>query len=171
MKKKLIIINGTMGIGKTATCRLLNKSLHNSVWLDGDWGWMINPFIVNDENVKMVEDNLKHLLRNFLTNSSIEYVLFNWVLHTEEGFDLVLSWIEDLEYELIKITLTCSEEELKVRLKKDVKANIREESIINRSIDRLRMYDKLDTIKLDTSNLNIQESINQIIGIINSTLN
>jgi hypothetical protein len=39
---------------------------------------------------------------------------------------LVLNWIEDLEYELIKITLTCSEEELKVRLIKDVNENIRE---------------------------------------------
>jgi broad-specificity NMP kinase len=168
VKKKLIIINGTMGVGKTETCSLLNKCLQNSVWLDGDWGWMINPFTVNDENIKMVEDNLKHLLRNFLTNSSIDYVLFNWVLHTEEGFDLVLSWVEDLEYDLIKITLTCSEEELKRRLVKDIEKNKREESIINKSVERLRMYDKLDTIKLDTSKLNIKDNVNEIIRIINN---
>jgi broad-specificity NMP kinase len=111
MRKKLIIINGTMGAGKSATCTLLNKTLQKSVWLDGDWGWMINPWTVNDENMRMVEDNLKHLLRNFLNNSWIEYVIFNWVLHDEEGFNLVLNWIDDLEYDLIKITLTCSEEE------------------------------------------------------------
>ena len=171
MRKKLIIINGTMGAGKTATCTLLNKTLQNSVWLDGDWGWMINPWTVNDENMRMVEDNLKHLLRNFLTNSWIEYVIFNWVLHDEEGFNLVFSWIEDLEYDLTKITLTCSEEELKRRLGKDIEENKREESIINRSIDRLRMYEKLDTIKLDTSNINIQESANEIIRIINNIQN
>lgn len=157
-----------MGSGKTAACTLLNKSLEKSVWLDGDWGWMINPFIVNEENKNMVEDNLKHLLRNFLNNSSIEYVIFNWVLHTEEGFQLVLSWVNDLEFDLIKITLTCSQEELKKRLLKDIEENRREESIINRSIDRLRMYDKLDTIKLDTSNLTIQQGVDEIIKIINS---
>ena len=168
MRKKLIIINGTMGAGKTATCALLNKTLQNSVWLDGDWGWMINPWTVNDENMRMVEDNLKHLLRNFLANAWIEYVIFNWVLHNEEAFNMVFSWIDDLEYDLTKITLTCSEEELKRRLTKDIEANKREESIINRSIDRLRMYDKLETIKLDTSNINIQESVNEIIRIINN---
>jgi len=167
VKKKLIMINGTMGVGKTTICRMLNKSLQNSVWFDGDWGWMINPFIVNEENKKMVEDNLRHILRSFLTNSSIDYVLFNWVLHTEEGIKMVLSWIEDLKYDLIKITLICSEEELKRRLLKDVEENNREQSIINRSIERLRMYDKLDTIKLDTSNLSIQEVVNEIIRIAN----
>jgi cytidylate kinase len=168
VKKKLIIINGTMGSGKTATCRLLNKSLEKSVWLDGDWGWMINPFIVNEENKNMVEDNLRHLLRNFLNNSSIEYVIFNWVLHTEEGFQLVLSWVNDIEFDLIKITLTCSQEELKKRLLKDIAEDRREESIINRSIDRLKMYDKLDTIKLDTSNLTIKQIVDEIIKIINN---
>ncbi len=52
--KKLIIINGTMGVGKTATSKELNKKLNNSVWLDDDWCWMMNPFTVNDENKNMV---------------------------------------------------------------------------------------------------------------------
>jgi broad-specificity NMP kinase len=58
--KELIIINGTMGIGKSVTCKELNRKLDKSVWLDGDWCWMMNPFIVNDENKQMVEDNIMH---------------------------------------------------------------------------------------------------------------
>ncbi|AJD25562.1 AAA domain protein [Clostridium botulinum] len=54
MIKKLIIINGTMRVGKTATSKELNKKLNNSVWLDDDWCWMMNPFTVNDENKNMV---------------------------------------------------------------------------------------------------------------------
>ncbi len=54
MIKKLIIINGTMGVGKTAISKELNKKLNNSVWLDDDWCWMMNPFTVNDENKNMV---------------------------------------------------------------------------------------------------------------------
>lgn len=77
--KTLLMVNGPPGAGKTSMCRILNKSI-NSVWLDGDWCWMMNPFIVNAENKKMVEDNIIHLLRNFLTNSSMETVIFSWVI-------------------------------------------------------------------------------------------
>ena len=48
--KKLIIINGTPGVGKTTICKALNQNVENSVWLDGDWCWMINPFKVTEEN-------------------------------------------------------------------------------------------------------------------------
>ena len=121
MVKKLIIINGTMGVGKTATSRELNKKLNNSVWLDGDWCWMMNPFAVNDENKDMVIKNITYLLRNFLINSSFEYVIFNWVIHYEDIFNLLLQPLSDLEFEVIKVTLICSGETLKERILNDVK--------------------------------------------------
>lgn len=58
MKKKLVIVNGAMGVGKTTTCKELSKKLQNSVWLDGDWCWMINQFVVNEENKCMVINNI-----------------------------------------------------------------------------------------------------------------
>ncbi|MGL4772778.1 MAG: AAA family ATPase, partial [Clostridium sp.] len=45
--KKLILINGTMGVGKSSTCQMLYKTIENSVWVDGDWCWMMHPFTVN----------------------------------------------------------------------------------------------------------------------------
>ena len=42
--KKLYIIGGTMGVGKTSVCQQLKASLINSVFLDGDWCWDANPF-------------------------------------------------------------------------------------------------------------------------------
>jgi len=42
--KKFIVINGAMGVGKTAICKELNRRLMNSVWLDGDWCMMMNPW-------------------------------------------------------------------------------------------------------------------------------
>ena len=166
MKKKLIIINGTMGVGKSATCKELYKKLEGSVWLDGDWCWMMNPFVVNEENKKMVEDNITYLLRNFLTNSSFKYVIFNWVIHLEEIFDLILDKLKDLEIEVIKITLICSEESLKNRVMKDIENNIRDEGCIDRSIERLQLYKSMDTIKIDTSNTSITETADKIIQVI-----
>ncbi|AJA47084.1 hypothetical protein CPAST_c09840 [Clostridium pasteurianum DSM 525 = ATCC 6013] len=166
MNKKLIIINGTMGVGKTATCKELNKKLYNSVWLDGDWCWRMNPFIVNDENKAMVIDNITYMLRNFLVNSSCKYVIFNWVIHTEEIFKLILQRLNDLEFDLIKITLICSEEILKKRILKDVQLNLREDSAISTSIERLKLYENMDTVKIDTTDNSISETVDTIMKII-----
>lgn len=166
MKKKLIIINGTMGVGKSATCKELNKNLNNSVWLDGDWCWMMNPFTVNDENKQMVMNNITHLLRSFLTNSSFQYVVFSWVIHMENIFDSILQELKDLDFEVYKITLICSEEALKKRILKDIKLNLREEELINRSIARLELYRNMDTVKIDTTDMSILETVNKIMKII-----
>jgi broad-specificity NMP kinase len=166
MNKKLIIVNGTMGVGKTATCRKLNESLANSVWLDGDWCWMMNPFVVNDENKRMVINNITYLLRSFLTNSSFEYVIFNWVIHMEDIFNDVLQPLSDLKFEVIKITLTCSEEALRKRLSKDIQMNLRDESSIDRSVERLELYKNMATEKIDTTDISICEAVHRIMQIV-----
>ena len=163
---KLVVINGTMGVGKTATCKELYKKLQNSVWLDGDWCWMMNPFIVNEENKQMVENNITYLLRNFLINSSFQYVIFNWVIQTEEIFDMILNKLDDLEFEVIKITLICNEESLRDRILIDVENNLRDEKCITRSLERIGLYKNMNTIKIDTSNISISETVNKIIGIV-----
>ena len=165
MKKKLIIINGTMGVGKSVTSEALYKSLENSAWLDGDWCWMMNPFIVNEENKKMVIDNIVHLLRSFLTNASLEYVVFNWVIHEEEIYDLILSSMDDLEVELYKITLLCSEEILKQRILEDFK-NGRGDRNLENSLKRLEMYRDMNTIKVDTSYKEIKEVVTEIVDMV-----
>lgn len=166
MNKKLIIVNGTMGVGKTATCKELNKHLVNSVWLDGDWCWMMNPFIANDENRNMVISNITYLLRSFLTNSSFEYVIFNWVIHMENIFNDVLQPLSDLDFDVIKITLTCSEETLRKRISKDIELNLRDESSINRSVERLELYKNMSTEKIDTSDISISEAVNRIMEVV-----
>ncbi|MBI6871863.1 AAA family ATPase [Clostridium aciditolerans] len=164
--KKLIIINGTMGVGKTATSKALYKKLENSVWLDGDWCWMMNPFIVNDENKEMVLDNITHLLRNFLMNSSLEYVIFNWVIHWEEIFDMVLSRLDGLEFEVIKITLICNEDSFRKRVSADIANNLREKEALDMGLERIPLYKNMNTIKIDTSDISVLETANKIIEII-----
>ena len=166
MNKKLIIINGTMGVGKSATCNKLYKKLENSVWLDGDWCWMMNPFIVNEENKKMVQHNIAYILRNFLSNTSYEYIIFDWVIHLEEIFDAILEKLSDLKFTVIKITLICSEESLKKRISNDVENGLRDEECINRSLGRLKLYKPMNTIKVDTTNMTILETVDKIIKII-----
>lgn len=162
MPKKLIIINGPPGVGKTTVCRELYRRLAPSVWLDGDWCWMMNPFAVTEANCRMVEDNISHLLRNFLANPSFEYIVFNWVMHYEFIFDLILAPLRDIPIELFKISLVCSADALRQRMTLDG----RTEEQIALSLERLKLYQALNTTKIDTSDLTAEEVIAKILPMI-----
>jgi broad-specificity NMP kinase len=164
--KKLIIINGTMGVGKSTVCNILLDKLVPSVYLDGDWCWNMNPFIVSEENKAMVINNITHLLKSYLDNSAFEYIIFCWVIHVEEIFNQILKPLDDFEFELYKISLVCSEESLKSRLEIDVKRGIRDFDIIDKSIQRLSLYNKMDTLKVDVSSITPEQTAIDIIKII-----
>lgn len=97
--KKLILISGTMGIGKSTITEELSKQTKQSVYLDGDWCWMMNPFIVNEENKDMVINNIHFLLNSFINNSMINVIYFCWVMDEQKIVDRVLNGIalEDID--------------------------------------------------------------------------
>ncbi|MDP4179586.1 MAG: AAA family ATPase [Bacillota bacterium] len=161
--KKLIIINGTMGVGKSTVSKELSQRLQNSVWLDGDWCWMMNPWNFSDENKSMVIDNICYILSNFLKNSSFEYVIFCWVLHLESITDLILERLKSVEFQTFKITLTCAKEELVDRI---IKRDGIKSGNVEKSIDRLSLYESMNTIKIDTSDLKVEEIVANIIKIL-----
>ncbi|MHC1762598.1 MAG: AAA family ATPase [Negativicutes bacterium] len=160
--KKLIIINGTMGVGKSAVCRQLLKILPPGVWLDGDWCWNMNPFVVSEENKAMVLDNICYLLKSFLNNTGYEYVIFCWVIHQENIFNQLLMRLQGWEFELHKISLICSEQALAARLQYDVEAGIRNHDVIKRSIPRLALYRSMDTKKIDVSDITAAQAAIEI---------
>jgi len=94
--KNLIFINGTMGVGKTATGRELQKLIPNCVFLDGDWCWDMSPFIVNDETKNMVIDNISYLINNFISCSVFENIIFCWVMHEQSIIDDILSRLKNM---------------------------------------------------------------------------
>lgn len=163
--KKLIIINGTMGVGKTTVSKEVHKSLDRSVWLDGDWCWMMNPWVFSEENIRMVMDNMTYLLRNYLTNSTFDYVILSWVLHKEEIRDELLDRLSGLEFQVDTITLTCSETALRKRMEQDQ----RTEEEIKRSVDRLQGYEHMQTTLIDTSIVTMNQVVEQIRYIIRSS--
>lgn len=74
--KTIYFIGGAMGVGKTAVCQKMKSLLPNSVFLDGDWCWDANPFVVTDETKRVVMDNICHTLNNFLGCSAYENIVF-----------------------------------------------------------------------------------------------
>ena len=142
MKKQLIVINGTMGVGKTATCRSLKKILTPSVFLDGDWCWDMEPFVVSDENKAMVMENIAFLL---------------W-----EILDDLLNRFADLPFDCRVFTLVCSPEVLQARLQRDVEQGLRTADVIPRSLQRLPLYEQMESEKVDVSRVSAREAAEEI---------
>lgn len=70
--KKLILVNGTMGVGKTTTCNELLNILQPSIFLDGDWCMNMKPFVPTEEAKDIIISNITYMLRNFLSYSACE---------------------------------------------------------------------------------------------------
>ena len=149
--KTLFLIGGTMGVGKTTVCNRLNEKLDNSVFLDGDWCWNANPFQVNDETKEMVMQNICFLLNQFIHCSAYENIIFCWVMHHQSIIDEIISNLDLTDCKIKTISLLCDENTLKERLTKDVENGIRTADVIERSVEKMGLYNKLNTIKIDTT--------------------
>ena len=161
--KNLILIGGAMGVGKTTTGQILKRKLLNAVYLDGDWCWDADPFVVTDETKKMVIENITALLNNFLACSAYENVIFTWVMHEQAIIDDLLSRIKATNVRVFSFSLVSDRANLINRLMSDVQAGIRKMDVIERSVLRLPLYEKLDTVKIDTTDRNAEETANEII--------
>lgn len=165
--KHLYLIGGTMGIGKTTAGKIMKNMINHSVFLDGDWCWDMNPFQVTDETKKMVMKNICCLLQNFLSCSACEHVIFCWVLHEQDIIQEILDHLDCRDVSVHKISLICTPGKLRERLEKDVEQGIRSPGIFERSLARIPLYEKLDTLKICVSELTPQETAEKILQVCN----
>ncbi len=159
--KKLIMINGTMGSGKTATSRELQKLLAAD-WLDGDWCWIPQALCLTEEKKTLALDNIGLLLRYELRHGERDTLIFCWVMHRQEIIDAVMSRLEGLLFEPHFFTLLPDETTLRSRLQGDVDRGLREPVIIGRAINHLPGFAAERTVKIDNSRLTPRETAEAI---------
>ena len=148
--KRLLLIGGPMGVGKTAVCRELIERLQPGVYLDGDWCWNMHPFSVTEETRAMVMDNICALLGRFLACPELDNVLLGWVMHQQEIIDDICSRLPLEGVAVHKFSLTASSQVLRARLVRDIARGKRGGEAISRSLAYLPLYDELDTQKVST---------------------
>ena len=147
--KKLILIGGAMGAGKTTVCQKLKPLLAPSAFLDGDWCWDMEPFRVTDAAKAMVMNNIAAVLSNLLRCPDFESVLFCWVLPEREIAEALLARLPLEGVRVHRFTLTLTEEALVARL--------RGEDIIPSALDRLKRCSAAGGELLDTTRLSPDE--------------
>ena len=151
-----------MGIGKTTVCQYLKKELFNSVFLDGDWCWNANPFQVTDETKCVVMDNITHVLNNFIRCSAYENIIFCWVMHEQSIIDTILEKLDLSDCHVRSISLIAGKKVVKERIAYDIAKGIRTPDAMERSLARLPLYQKLNTVKIDTTGKSVAEIANEI---------
>lgn len=150
-KKKLILIGGPMGVGKTTLGKyLVDHRLNQAVLLDGDWCWYMHPWIFNDENKKMVMRNSQFLLNSFIANSTIETIVFVWVMHQQAIIDDLLSGLEG-DFTTDSFSLVANEAELTKRFSQDIASGKRKPADLPAAIQRLSLYESVDSTKIDVT--------------------
>jgi hypothetical protein len=146
--KRLVIVNGTMGAGKTTVCRELKRLAAPCAFLDGDWCWDMEPFVVTEETKALVQDNIVHTLGGFLACPAFETVIFCWVLHRQEIIDGLLARLDLRDVQAWVFTLMVTPEALRCHIKKDIAAGLRTPDVLERSLERLALYEAMGTEKL-----------------------
>ena len=164
--KNLVFVNGTMGAGKSTVARQLRDLLAPAVYLDGDWCWDMQPFVVNDETKAMVMDNIAFLLNRFLRCTACDTVVFCWVMHQQAIVDELLARLERKSVRFSLFTLTLSEQALIRRLRRDIEAGLRSEDVLARSCARLPLYETMNSVKIDVSQISAQEAAAQIAAMV-----
>ena len=152
--KRLILVGGPMGVGKSTVCRVLMERLAPCVYLDGDWCWTMRPYSITQETRALVLDNICSVLARDLMCPELDNVIFGWVLHQQKTIDTILSRLPLEGVEIINISLLASPEALRTRLERDMADGRRpRDGVVERSLAYLPLYGKLNTWKLDTTQL------------------
>ena len=165
--KQLLVLIGPNAVGKSTTARKIIELYPNTAYVDSDWCRAMNPFSFTEVTKHTVAENIFCLLRNYLTCSDINTVIFTYSWHGErkEIYDAVIAKLRNcgIEFNETIIILKCSENENIERAHKDGRDKVR----IKRGMDMtFSFYDKYDYPCIDTTNLVPEQVAYEIINLL-----
>lgn len=113
----IIIINGSLGVGKTSVGDQLHYKFEKSVHLDGDAIGDVHPFIIYDDARISYLYRTLALLIDFHQKNGYQCFVINYVFESPESLQELLELLTPLDPEIHTYWLTCSEEEHAKRIR------------------------------------------------------
>ncbi|MHB1153300.1 MAG: AAA family ATPase [Eubacteriales bacterium] len=167
--KKLILILGANGIGKSTVSAEILRHLTDSAYIDSDACRQFNAQSgFNEEAIELQKNNLISLMKNYFAASFIQYIIFPYGFHghREKLFDDMIHELrKSMNFEICTILLVCDESENIHRMK----ADNRDADRIRRAVENTRsIYDKLDFPRIDVTNLTPEQAAIKIIEMLES---
>lgn len=113
----IIIINGSLGVGKTSVAEQLTTKFDKAVHLDGDAIGDVHPFaIYDDARITHLYRTLAHLIAFHQAHGYANFVI-NYVFEAPQSLQALLDLLRPLDDEIHVYWLTCSAEEQEKRIR------------------------------------------------------
>jgi chloramphenicol 3-O-phosphotransferase len=114
----IVILNGSVGVGKTSVSWAINEGLGRSVMLDGDYLGAVQPFDIYDEaRVSYLYKTLAHLI-GFHREHGYKNFVVNYVFESPESLSELVGCLRPLDRNIHTFWLTCTEAEQRERILK-----------------------------------------------------
>lgn len=105
----IVVLNGSVGVGKTSVAWALHACLEPSVMLDGDYLGAVNPFDLYDaRRVTYLYDTLVHVIAFHQAHAYKHFVL-NYVFETPESLKELTDKLAALDDSVHVFWLRCDE--------------------------------------------------------------
>lgn len=112
----IIIINGSLGVGKSSVADQLHYQFDKSIHLDGDCIGDVHPFeIYDDARISHLYHTLE-LLIGFHQKNGYQHFVINYVFETPESLQQLLKLLHPLDARIHTYWLTCDETEQAKRI-------------------------------------------------------
>lgn len=161
----IIIINGSLGVGKSSVAEQLHWKFNKSVNLDGDHIGDVHPFeIYDDARISHLYRTLEHLISFHQENGYHNFVI-NYVFESSESLQELLELLHPLDTSIHTYWLICDLKEQEKRIRIRQRDQIEWE--LKRFIELQQIQSKAAQQgfigkKIDTTDLTIEETANVI---------
>ena len=160
---QVVMINGPMGVGKTATGKYIAEKNEGTAFIDGDWCLDIHPFVGNRETKAMAIDNILHMIDNYRKCSVCRMIVLVWLMDEEWVRERLEKGVADMGLDLRSVTLVCDRDELVQRWTHDHVCEWRTDEWLAVSLQSLDAFAKMDNC-IHTSGLSIEQTAEMIMN-------
>lgn len=166
----IIIINGSLGVGKTSISEELLWKYEKTVMLDGDALGNVNPFDIYDQNRIQHLYKTIELLVKFHNDAGFDNIIINYVFESSESLRQLIELLTPVDRNIFSFWITCEEEIQRNRIIKRNRDNIEWElkrfSELQR-IQRIASQKGFIGNEINSSNISVNEIGNTIVNWIN----
>ena len=173
-KKKLILLGGAPGVGKSTVLRLLEKRLPLSAVVDADDVWRVSGDIAVPENRGLAIANVVSVMRGYF-EAGCETGILSWVFARSELYNPVIGSLEDVVDSVRQVYLVASADVLRRRLSErwqrsskaqgrvsDPEAGL--ETKVDYAMSRLELINALPFAKINTSSLSPEQVAHELVS-------
>ena len=158
---KVIIINGPMGVGKTATGKIIADKNPGTAFIDGDWCMDIHPFVGNRETKAMAVDNILHMIQNYQKCTACRMVVLVWLMDDPWVVRSIMEGLAALRMEVKSVTLICDRETLIRRWENDRNCDWRTDQWLDISLASLPYFAAMENA-IETGTLSVSQVADKI---------